>query len=184
MSKDGQQRKGNISSKVQNAKTINDYYINDYWSLSVKSFNKHAKWYVKGIIMIVRPKICPGNRPNTERGVSKADLDESWGKIFLQASRSFLYSSGTSETTRNHKKTTFYFLYKFKKSLFWDLDIGFQTFGPGPREEILRRIRICCPKYLFLSSNTETLGKTKTVKIQIIYKKSIYSLFGGYIVPI
>ena len=31
---------------------------------------------------------------------------------------------------------------KNNKSLFWDMDIGFQTFGPGSREEISRRIRI------------------------------------------
>ena len=34
------------------------------------------------------------------------------GEISLHASRSFLCSSGTSETTRNHKKTILYFLYK------------------------------------------------------------------------
>ena len=34
-------------------------------------------------------------------GEVASDLDETWWKFFLQACRSFLYSSGTSETTRN-----------------------------------------------------------------------------------
>ena len=34
------------------------------------------------------------------RGEVSLDLDETLGKFFLRASRSFLYSSGTSETTR------------------------------------------------------------------------------------
>ena len=33
--------------------------------------------------------------------VTSVDLDGTWGKFFLWTSRSFLYSSGTSETTRN-----------------------------------------------------------------------------------
>ena len=36
-------------------------------------------------------------------------LDETWRKFFLQASRSFLCSSGTLETTRHLQKLTFIF---------------------------------------------------------------------------
>ena len=36
-----------------------------------------------------------------------ADFDKTWGQVFLQASRSFLYSSGTSETTGNPWKHYF-----------------------------------------------------------------------------
>ena len=78
----------------------------------------------------------------SEYGKVSSDLYEAGGKFFLQASRSFLYSSGTLETTRNHKKPTLYFLYKNTKLGFLDLDFGFQTFGPGSREEISHRIRI------------------------------------------
>ena len=39
------------------------------------------------------------------------EFADSRGKFFLQASRRFLYSSGTSETTRNHKTPTFIFPY-------------------------------------------------------------------------
>ena len=49
---------------------------------------------------------------STKYGVTKADLDETWGKFFLQASQSFLYSSRTSETTRNPLKPTLYVLEK------------------------------------------------------------------------
>ena len=48
---------------------------------------------------------------------TKADLDETWGNLYLYVSQSFLYSAGTSETTRAKVNTYFYIPYlAFKAS--------------------------------------------------------------------
>ena len=88
-------------------------------------------------------------------GEVASDLDDIWRKFFLQASRSFLYSSGTLDTTRNPQTPTFYFLNAFKKSTFLDLDFGFQAFGASSREDFLRWIRIWVFVWAPGSNNSE-----------------------------
>ena len=55
-------------------------------------------------------------------------------------------------------------LYIFNKSVFWDLDFGFQTFGASSREEISRRIWIWGANFLLLSSSIENVGNRKSIK--------------------
>ena len=73
-------------------------------------------------------------------GEASSDLDETWAKFFPQASRSFLYSSGALETTRNPQTNSFLFSRQQIKTWILDLDFGFHAFGAGSREEISRRI--------------------------------------------
>ena len=68
---------------------------------------------------------------------------------------------------------------KIEKLTYLDLDIGFQTFGAGSGVEISRRIRICGPFYLFLSSRGENIGKTKTINNYNIFPYTPF--FGLYI---
>ena len=48
-------------------------------------------------------------------GMASSDLDETWGKFLLQASRSFLYGSGTSEKNPEFLKNQFLISMKIRK---------------------------------------------------------------------
>ena len=64
------------------------------------------------------------------------------------------------------------------KPLLLDLDVGFQSFGTGSREEILRRIPIRGPNFSLLSSKIENLGNTKSVKTKKTFVSLIFPFKG------
>ena len=75
------------------------------------------KWSIVALKKTVEPLPVINNPPLLIKfcflnvwGEVASDLNETWWNFFLQASRSFLYSPGTSETTRNPQNSTFYVL--------------------------------------------------------------------------
>ena len=73
--------------------------------------------------------------------LTKADLDETWENPSYK-------HPGASYTAEGRQKQPeilkhlLYLLHTHFKTFFGDLDIGFQTFGAGSKEEISPRIQI------------------------------------------